>query len=1253
MRLFAFVGSLLVLALLAALIVPGYVDWNQFKSRFEEGASLTLGLPVIVRGQASARLLPLPSVTFTDVEIGDTGDNLPLLVASSFKIDVELAPLLKGNVVVVDMKLSSPTVNLVLDQQGQISVPEIADRRPELLNANVSLDNISVADGQLLVVDSRTGQTMHFLDIDAIASAKSLSGPWRVNGGVTRNGEKFRIGLVTGSWQDEGQIRLTMKVEPRSLPYDFEFNGPLLVQNAVPTWKGKMEVSRMGDQSAEELITFRRPGREAALPLRLESELEIASGGATVPSFELDIGASDDPYTLSGSGQVVFGEDVSFRLRAEGQQVNVERFDVPTESGIDFGRRLALFRSFLSSIPQFDADGEINLFLPAVVAGDTVIREVGMDLRPTPLGGGWEINNLEAQLPGRTDLRADGQLTLGETFGYRGELILASKQPSGFAKWLGAKVSPAIRDLTVAGFSANAMISGDLVEFDNVEIVLDQEVLKGSIRREKIGSERPNLVAVLAGDAVNFEQLNSLFALFSGGDGQTLMTEHDLDLNLQARSMAAFGLKADDVIVRVSSKKDLLRIDQLDIANMANAAINVSGQIETVEGRPVGRLSTRIVSDDPSEFLQVIDKRFGPYPLVGRIVGDPETVRSTELVLDFEGHDSGYSLTAVGRSGGSDIDAKLNGNDLSLPLNQQSIEGQAVIDNADAAKLLLQMGIPVVPLHAIGRGAFRLAVDGIAEQGLQTEGTLTMAGGFVSGSGTVKPSVNGDRVTIDGLLKVKSELDDIDPAILLSGLPLPGFGECRSANLTTMLAVNGPRYQVRDLKGAIGDSRFEGELKLDASRQPRPRVLGTLKVSELDASKIAALVYTGIPLADAGSGADNEEGDQPALSGLDGEISLTSESMHLFDDYPDAQDLSALIQLRDGDIALEELTANWLGGSVTGEIALAQSTASRAMNGQFVLARSDLDLVSRLAALPAGLNGKLTIGGAFETAGRDAGSMLSQMTASGTLEIEGGTLTGLNSGAFRPLLRAADAIDDEALGDQATNLLAAEIPAGRFDFGTAGLPFNVTAGVLRITNLTLANDEAKVVGTGRYELSSAAAEFDANVEFEPGKEVVVGASPEFDIAVSVAKGKLTYEFDSGLFSTYLGMRVSERREREFEAQRSEILERQRLQQIARIYVLKAEAKRIAEEERERIRLLELEQEEQRRREHARRVREELERKRIESEIISAEKRAARESALEAGRRARRQEEIDLLRAQAKEAAERIRLDDYATEEKNN
>ena len=110
MRLFAFIGSLLVVLLAAALIVPPYVDWNRFKSRLEASASRALGQRVEVRGTASARLLPMPSITFSDVRVGAAG--APLVTAGTFAMDVELAPLLKGDVVVADMRLKEPVLDV-------------------------------------------------------------------------------------------------------------------------------------------------------------------------------------------------------------------------------------------------------------------------------------------------------------------------------------------------------------------------------------------------------------------------------------------------------------------------------------------------------------------------------------------------------------------------------------------------------------------------------------------------------------------------------------------------------------------------------------------------------------------------------------------------------------------------------------------------------------------------------------------------------------------------------------------------------------------------------------------------------------------------------------------------------------------------------------------------------------------------------------------------------------------------------------
>jgi uncharacterized protein involved in outer membrane biogenesis len=67
--LFVIIGGLVVAVLMAALLAPYFVDWTGYKASFEAEASKIFGRPVKVAGAASARLLPFPSVTFSNVRI--------------------------------------------------------------------------------------------------------------------------------------------------------------------------------------------------------------------------------------------------------------------------------------------------------------------------------------------------------------------------------------------------------------------------------------------------------------------------------------------------------------------------------------------------------------------------------------------------------------------------------------------------------------------------------------------------------------------------------------------------------------------------------------------------------------------------------------------------------------------------------------------------------------------------------------------------------------------------------------------------------------------------------------------------------------------------------------------------------------------------------------------------------------------------------------------------------------------------------
>ncbi len=60
----------LILALLAALVGPYFIDWNTYRPRFEAEASRLVGLPVRVGGAIDVRILPTPTLLLNGVEIG-------------------------------------------------------------------------------------------------------------------------------------------------------------------------------------------------------------------------------------------------------------------------------------------------------------------------------------------------------------------------------------------------------------------------------------------------------------------------------------------------------------------------------------------------------------------------------------------------------------------------------------------------------------------------------------------------------------------------------------------------------------------------------------------------------------------------------------------------------------------------------------------------------------------------------------------------------------------------------------------------------------------------------------------------------------------------------------------------------------------------------------------------------------------------------------------------------------------------------
>ena len=105
----------IILALVAALVGPHFVDWTQYRATFETEASKLVGLPVRIGGAIDVRLLPTPTLTLGQVEIGTAAQ--PLVRARELHVELALGSLMRGEYRASELRLTGPEVSLALARQ--------------------------------------------------------------------------------------------------------------------------------------------------------------------------------------------------------------------------------------------------------------------------------------------------------------------------------------------------------------------------------------------------------------------------------------------------------------------------------------------------------------------------------------------------------------------------------------------------------------------------------------------------------------------------------------------------------------------------------------------------------------------------------------------------------------------------------------------------------------------------------------------------------------------------------------------------------------------------------------------------------------------------------------------------------------------------------------------------------------------------------------------------------------------------------
>ncbi|MEX2296502.1 MAG: AsmA family protein [Dongiaceae bacterium] len=117
------VAGIVVLLIVAVLVGPSFVDWNQYKPQIAAEVEKATGRTLSIDGDLSLSVLPAPTLTaegvrFANIEGGSAADMVTL---EALDVRVAFMPLLSGDVQVTSVTLVSPTILLEKLPDGSVN----------------------------------------------------------------------------------------------------------------------------------------------------------------------------------------------------------------------------------------------------------------------------------------------------------------------------------------------------------------------------------------------------------------------------------------------------------------------------------------------------------------------------------------------------------------------------------------------------------------------------------------------------------------------------------------------------------------------------------------------------------------------------------------------------------------------------------------------------------------------------------------------------------------------------------------------------------------------------------------------------------------------------------------------------------------------------------------------------------------------------------------------------------------------------
>jgi len=1079
----------LILALLAALVGPHFVNWNDHRAFFEAEASRLVGVSVKIGGDIDAGILPVPSVTLNDIVIDANGkadrnsaSGVGRLRAGSLRIDLGLGPLMRGELRATEMKLVAPQLRLGLDSDGRIDWPPLA-----LAADTLSIDQLSIEDGRATLTDAASQSEVVLDRLWFAGEVRSLTGPIRGNGAFVSGGSSYGYDISAGRPGPDGsRVKITLKTDQR--PLTVEADGLLAFDGSAPRFDGALTLSRPAG-------AVLASGKAAAYePWRLTSKIKAAVSSATLDEVSFQYGPDERAVMLTGMADFKFGARPQMRGTLSARQIDLDRLLATAVAS----RRLPV--SAVRAVAELLGGAlrpswpiQLSLNVDALTLGGGTLQNISSALRSD--GVAWTLDKLEFRAPGFTQVKANGRLNLAErSLGFAGAASVDSNDPKNLMAWLGGSPSVAAQFKPWRA-KGDVTLGPDRIAVAGLRTEFDRGAVEGSVSYAWSAGSRPaRLEADLHAADIDLDGALALGESALAGLGLERPGEMVLALEIGKARLA--GLDARNIAARLKLDSAGLSIDRLSIEDLGNMSFVATGRIQTLSS-PGGNITLYLDARDLKGLVALADAAAPAFadPLRRLALRQKSAVLQANVSLENGGDDRvNGKIGVTGQLGAIRVNASASA---SGKREAFTLAGAGTLAGADthfqgqfesdaAAPLLALFGLNGIAVADRHPARLSLSADGPLGRDLRFDGKLDAGPIDVGGKGVLK---------------------------LASGQPAA--------------------LDLEQLSGTIGGSALKGRLALHFGETAQ--IDGAIETDTLDVPAVVAATI-GMPASAStsgtGVGTANGWSTEPFAwntSGLNGRVDFKTQRAVFASGLATAQ-MRGAVRFSRSEIVFENIAGDLAKGRLEGRLAIANGEGGVSARLRVGLTDADLGAVF-VAAKGLPLSGRMAFQTELEGTGRSPAAFIGSLAGYGTIGLDQAQLAGFNPDVFGAVSRAIELgipTDGARMREFVTGALDnAALPVSR-----ASAAVSVKAGQARLSDIVIKTSGADLDAVAGVDLTDGT----LNALLTLNGRVAEGAArPAVQVTLKGPLPNPQRTVDTSVLTSWLTLRAADQKSRQIDA----------------------------------------------------------------------------------------------------------------------